>query len=280
MGERHALRPGGAIRAAATTNTTLLNNENGAQLDNISSASLFVNTAGGVVNNTNGYRTGGVYFPNNSGITSTINNESGALISNGNISGVGLILNGAYTTTPFVPGSGTAFYANDGAILLNQAATINNQNGSHLDNFGTGSVITNTAGAVINNISGYLDSTGTYHANTSGDISTIKNQFGSVISNGDAGGVGVIINGGYTTTPFVPGSGTAFYANDGSILLNQAATINNQNGSHLDNFGTGSVITNTAGAVINNISGYLDGSGTYHANTSGNVSTIKINSGR
>ena len=76
-----------------------------------------------------------------------------------------------------------------------------------------------------------------------------------MISNGDVSGVGVIINGGYTTSPFVPGSGTAFYANDSAILLNQAATISNQNGSHLDNFGTGSVITNTAGAVINNISG-------------------------
>ena len=62
------------------------------------------------------------------------------------------------------------------AILLNQAADHpQSENGSHLDNFGTGSVITNTAGAVINNISGYLDGSGTYHANTSGDVSTIKN---------------------------------------------------------------------------------------------------------
>ena len=73
----------------------------------------------------------------------------------------------------------------EGAALLNSGAVINNQNGSHLDNWGVGAVLTNTAGAILDNYSGYVDSSGTLQANTTGYVSTIKSEFGAVINNGD-----------------------------------------------------------------------------------------------
>src|SRR4029077_18050164 len=104
---------------------------------------------------------------------------------------------------------------------------------------------------ITNNISGYLDASGNHQPNTAGAISTIKNQFGAVLDNGNGSGAGLILNGAFTAAKtFVPGNGgLAFFNSDGALLLN-TAVINNQNGSHLDNFGDGSVLTNTSGGII------------------------------
>ena len=99
----------------------------------------------------------------------------------------------------------------EGAALLNSGAVINNQNGSHLDNWGVWAVLTNTAGAILDNYSGYVDSSGTLQANTTGYVSTIKSEFGAVINNGDSTGSGTINN------------------YDGAVFINDASTVNNQN---------------------------------------------------
>src|SRR5580698_1938153 len=214
-----------------------INNQNGSHLDNFGSGSVLTNTDGGVLNNFSGYLDSlGDFQSNTSGATSTIKN------------GFGSVLNRGFSPAPFVPGANVT-YTNDGALLDNSGATINNQNGSHLDNFGTGAVLTNTGGGVINNFSGYLDTNGVYQSNTTGATSTIRNSFGSVLNNGDASGYALIMNGGYSNGLFVPG-GLVTYTNDGALLYNTDATINNQNGSHLDSYGTGAVLTNTAGGVI------------------------------
>ncbi len=262
--------------AQLLNSTAIINNQNGSHLDNYGAGAVITNTAGAILDNYSGYvDSSGTLQANTTGYVSTIKNEFGAVINNGDGTGAGLIVNGGYSNQPFIPGGSPVYLDEEGAALLNSGAVINNQNGSHLDNWGVGAVLTNTAGAILDNYSGYVDSSGTLQANTTGYVSTIKNEFGAVINNGDGTGAGLIVNGGYSNQPFIPGGSPVYLDEEGAALLNSGAVINNQNGSHLDNWGVGAVLTNTAGAILDNYSGYVDSSGTLQANTTGYVSTIK-----
>jgi fibronectin-binding autotransporter adhesin len=213
------------------TNPGTINNQNGSQFYNLNAGAVLSNPGGGIINNFSGFLDANNNLQaNTTGAISTIKNQFGAVLNNGDGSGAGLLLNGGVATSqPFVPGSTTAFILGN-AQLLN-TALINNQNGSHLDNWGTGAVLTNTAGGIINNFSGFLDANNNLQANTTGAISTIKNQFGAVLNNGDGSGSGVINNG------------------NGALFLNTGAVVNNQNHSVIWNAGT---LTNSSGGVINN----------------------------
>ena len=166
----------------------------------------------------------------------------------------------------------------EGAALLNSGAVINNQNGLHLDNWGVGAVLTNTAGAILDNYSGYVDSSGTLQANTTGYVSTIKNEFGHQQWGWDR--CGADRQRGLQQPAVHPGGSPVYLDEEGAALLNSGAVINNQNGSHLDNWGVGAVLTNTAGAILDNYSGYVDSSGTLQANTTGMSSRSRTSSVR
>ncbi|HEY3756064.1 MAG TPA: hypothetical protein VGL42_07945 [Opitutaceae bacterium] len=255
---------------------SIINNQNGSHLDNYGTGTLLTNTGGAIINNLSGsIDTNFNYSSNTTGSTSQIRNELGAVIQNGDGTGAGLIMNGGYSLVPtFTPGLlvQTTF---DGALLYNSGSIINNQNGSHLDNYGTGTLLTNTGGAIINNLSGSIDTNFNYSSNTTGSTSEFRNELGAVIQNGDSGGAGLIMNGGYSLVPtFTPGLlvQTTF---DGALLYNSGSVINNQNGSHLDNYGTGTMLTNTAGAVINNLNGYFGSGNNVLANNTGWTSEFR-----
>jgi hypothetical protein len=115
------------------TNPGTINNQNGSQLSNQNAGGVLANTAGGIINNFSGYLdASNVLQANTTGAVSTIKNQFGAVLNNGDGTGAGLLLNGGLATSqPFVPGTTTAFILGN-AQLLN-TAVINNQNGSHLD---------------------------------------------------------------------------------------------------------------------------------------------------
>ncbi len=244
--------------------------------------SVLTNSQNGILNNFSGYLdSSDTYQANTTGAISVLKNLGGAVLNNGDSTGGGLILNGAVAIgafSPTSPGSHESF--NDGAEFDNLGSTINNQNGSHLDNVGVGSVLTNSQNGILNNFSGYLDSSDTYQANTTGAISVLKNLGGAVLNNGDSTGGGTLIlnRGGRSLGPSarpLPDRTRVF--NDGAEFDNLGSTINNQNsGSHLDNVGVGSVLTNSQNGILNNFSGYLDLRATpTRPTTTGAISVLK-----
>lgn len=231
--------------------------QNGSDLENGAGNSIFVNAGGGVVTVYGGYLdANGNDHRNSTGGKSAFQNEASATLFNGDAAGAADFINGAYRTSL----SSRDFATDpDGALLLNNHALIENQNGSLLYNLGPGAVFINTNAGTVINTDGYAEGQGYYHPGTSGENSVIENGFGGVLDNGDGSGDGQILN--------------------AATLVNFSALLNNQNGASVSNLGTGSIISNSGNGIIANYSGYVDASGVYQHNSTGGVSTIYNSSG-
>ena len=202
-----------ATRCCNFGNTALINNQNGSHLDNFGAGAVLTNTGGGIINNFSGYLdASNVLQANTTGATSTIKNELGAIINNGDGSGSGVINNG------------------DGTLLLNTGATVNNQNHSVISNSGT---LTNSSGGVINN-----------------DVTSTINNFGAFQNSATTTSNGLINNAGdFQNTGVVQGTGV-YSQSAGSTEVSGTFTQATLNilGGVFTQTGTSTITGNTSNA--------------------------------
>ena len=196
---------------------------------------------------------------------------------------------------------GTGNYTDTSAYL--HTARLYNQNGSTLDNIGSGASIINQNGAILGNYGGYriagpglnfaANTTGTSTTLINGNGAAITNATGgqlqnfygaviqnigpdSTISNGDQNGSGTLFNGSNNPIALPGGTivndGTGNYTDTGGYL--HTARLYNQNGSTLDNIGLGASIINKNGAILGNYGGYRDSSGSYFSATTGGTTNF------